>query len=157
MCNKCGEFRQAYNQEICNWCYRKHFWKPKLIECKRCKKMKKHQAKGYCPGCYNYVFHLDKTKAGQYRKDHNIDIETYKRITSECLICGFDKVVDLHHLDENKKNNSESNLVGLCPNHHKMLHDFKWRKETLDELNKVFRSKGLPEFKDHKEYSHSEN
>ena len=62
----------------------------------------------------------------------------YQKITSKCAICNFDKVVDLHHLDYNKKNNSESNLVGLCPNHHKMLHDFRYRKEMFD----ILREKG---------------
>jgi len=153
ICEQCGKLRQAYNQEICNWCYRKHYWKRKLIVCKRCKREKPMHAKGYCAGCYNFVFQLENTKAHNVERWHNIDYELYKRITKSCLICGFDKVVDLHHLDENKKNNSESNLIGLCPNHHKMLHDFKWRKETIDELNNVFRSKGLPEFIDHKTYS----
>jgi len=36
-----------------------------------------------------------------------------------------------------------------------MLHDFRWRKEILDQLNKAFRLKRLPEFKDHKKYSHN--
>ena len=50
------------------------------------------------------------------------------------MICNFNKVVDLHHLDENKKNSSENNLIGLCPNHHKMLHDFRYKEEILDLL-----------------------
>ena len=66
-------------------------------------------------------------------------MEAYKTITNKCEICNFDKVVDLHHLDENNKNNSRDNLIGLCPNHHKMLHDFRYRKEMLDILkNKGF-------------------
>ena len=50
------------------------------------------------------------------------------------MVCGFDKGVDLHHLDDNHKNNSRENLIGLCPNHHKMLHDFRYRKEMRDLL-----------------------
>jgi len=91
-------------------------------------------AKGLCAGCYNFVFHLDKTKALNYRKTHNIDIQTYKKITSECVICHFSKIVELHHLDKNKENNSEENLIGVCPNHHKMIHDFRYRKEMIDLL-----------------------
>jgi len=156
-CDNCGKDCIKHAKGMCTTCYKKLAWRPKLRECERCKRMLPHHAKGHCAGCYNYVFHLERTKAGQYKKHHNIELETYKKITKSCLICGFDKVVDLHHLDENKKNNSESNLAGLCPNHHKMLHDFKWRKETIDELNKVFRSKGLPEFIDHKTYSHKKS
>jgi len=91
-------------------------------------------AKGLCPGCYQFVFHLDKNKEWNHRKCYGLDKETYNRITKECVLCGFDKVVDLHHLDQNKKNNSETNLIGLCPNHHKMLHDFRYREEIIKQL-----------------------
>jgi len=55
-------------------------------------------------------------------------------------------VVDLHHLDNNKKNSSESNLVGLCPNHHKMLHEFRYAKEIITLL----KEKGYNAFEDPK-------
>lgn len=110
----------------------------KNIKCKRCGREKPMHALGYCAGCYNFVFHLEKNKAWNYKKWHNLDLETYNKLTKMCVICGFDKVVDLHHLDDNHKNNSEDNLVGLCPNHHKMLHDFKYRAEML----KILKEKG---------------
>ncbi len=46
----------------------------------------------------------------------------------ECSICGFDKIVAIHHIDENKQNNDPNNLIPLCPNHHEMVHS-KWRCE----------------------------
>jgi len=46
-----------------------------------------------------------------------------------CVICGFDKVVAVHHIDENKKNNDPSNLIPLCPNHHEMYHS-RWKPEV---------------------------
>jgi len=134
ICKWCKKEKKINGKEICNWCYRKLFWKQKLRECSRCKRMLPHQGKGLCAGCYNYVFNLERTKAGQRKRLHNIDNETYKRITSKCLICGFDKVVDLHHLDKDHKNNSEENMIGLCPNHHKMLHDFKYRDEITRQI-----------------------
>jgi hypothetical protein len=45
-----------------------------------------------------------------------------------CYICGFDKIVAIHHIDENKKNNDPSNLIPLCPNHHEMCHS-RWKFE----------------------------
>jgi hypothetical protein len=48
----------------------------------------------------------------------------------KCIICGFDKVVAIHHIDENKKNNDPSNLIPLCPNHHEMYHSNKWKNEV---------------------------
>jgi predicted HNH restriction endonuclease len=42
--------------------------------------------------------------------------------------------VDLHHLDGNHDNNSKKNLIGLCPNHHKMIHMIEFKEEILKQL-----------------------
>ena len=63
-----------------------------------------------------------------------INIDLYKKVTERCILCGFDKVVDLHHLNEDKQDNSEKNLLGLCPNHHRMIHNFRNRAEMFNEL-----------------------
>ena len=55
-----------------------------------------------------------------------IAFQTWKK---ECAICGFNKVVEVHHLDENHNNNDPDNLIPLCPNHHQMLHS-KWKEEV---------------------------
>lgn len=133
-CIKCGQEKEHHAKGLCYGCYRNLAWQPKTIICKRCGRERTFHAKELCKSCYNFVFKLDYNKAWNYKKDYGIDVETYKRITQKCVICNFDKVVDMHHLDGNKKNNSESNLVGLCPNHHKMLHDFRYRKEMSDLL-----------------------
>ena len=133
-CIKCGELKEHEAKGFCYKCYKKYSWKPKLKICKRCKREMPLHAKGLCPGCYNFVFHLEKNKTWNYQKNLNIDAKTYKKITKSCVLCGFDNVVDLHHLDHNTKNNSENNLIGLCPNHHKMLHRFEYRKEILEKL-----------------------
>jgi len=114
---------------LCDHCY-KHQWAPtKIITCKHCGKQKIHHAFGLCKNCHLKIHHYDKVKAFNYRKWHNLSIESYRKVTKSCAACGFDKVVDLHHLDGNHKNSSESNLIGLCPNHHKMWHIEKFRAE----------------------------
>lgn len=135
------------SQGLCKECYRKLIWKRKLIKCRRCERMMPNQAFKLCTGCYNSVFHIEKVKARNKLLYHNIDYETYKKATAVCVICGFDKIVDLHHLDMNHKNNAIENLTGLCPNHHKMVHHRDFQKEVLQQL----REKGfiVPEgFKD---------
>ncbi|MCX6748554.1 MAG: hypothetical protein NT076_03030 [Candidatus Pacearchaeota archaeon] len=67
-------------------------------------------------------------------KWHSIEFETYKKLTEKCAVCGFDKFVALHHLDYNKANTSSDNLVGLCPNHHQMLHTVKYKEEIFQLL-----------------------
>lgn len=139
LCPRCGKesYKGRITKGVCFNCYRKYFWKQKLITCKRCGRQKPNQAFGYCAGCYNFVFHLENTKAHNHKKYHNIDYETYKKKTEKCLVCGFDKVMELHHVDENHKNNSKDNLIGLCPNHHKMLHNFQYREEVLTQIQEA--------------------
>ena len=133
-CKNCGKEDEHHAKGYCFNCYKKFAWKPKIAICKRCNREMPIHAKELCAGCYNFVFHLDKNKSWSQKKNYGLNIENYKKITKRCVICGFDKVVDLHHLDQDKTNNYEKNLIGLCPNHHKMLHDFRYRGEMLNSL-----------------------
>ncbi|MEK6847898.1 MAG: hypothetical protein AABX50_02115 [Nanoarchaeota archaeon] len=139
-CKNCGKESEHQAKGMCITCYKKLAWKPKRSICKRCGREMFLHAKGYCPGCYNFIFHLKKNREITYRKYHNIDPETYyKRLSNGCIICGFRDVLDLHHLDGNKQNNSENNLIALCPNHHRMLHHTDFKEEVTQELkNKGF-------------------
>ncbi|MEK6824698.1 MAG: hypothetical protein AABY02_02480 [Nanoarchaeota archaeon] len=120
----------------CHVCYKRLLWKPKIRICLRCKRGLPIHARGFCVGCYNSLFHIDKVRAHNRRKIHNIDNALYEKITKECVLCGFDKIVDLHHLDRDRSNNSELNFVGLCPNHHKMLHHRDFQHEVYGQLTK---------------------
>ena len=68
------------------------------------------------------------------QKYHNISGELYKFITKEYVVCGFNKITELHHVDMNHKNNAVENLTCLCPNHHKMVHHRAHQKEVFDAL-----------------------
>ncbi len=41
---------------------------------------------------------------------------------NKCIICNV-KEVTVHHLDENKNNNHPTNLIPLCEEHHRNMHD----------------------------------
>jgi len=138
-CKNCGKETERHSKDFCITCYKKLLWKPKKKICKRCDREMLIHAKGLCPGCYQFIFHLERNKAWNQKKNYGLDFELYKKLTKSCLICGFDKIVDLHHLDENKQNNSIENLIGLCPNHHQMLHNFEFRKE----IRQLLAEKGL--------------
>ena len=51
----------------------------------------------------------------------------------KCVICGEDKILDVHHFDENKKNNSPENLIPLCPTHHMYWHS-RYKGEVYDKV-----------------------
>ena len=58
----------------------------------------------------------------------------------ECVICGFDKIVAIHHIDENHDNNDPQNLIPLCPNHHEMVHS-RWKDEVVPLIEQAVECK----------------
>ena len=58
----------------------------------------------------------------------------------KCVICGFDKIVAIHHIDENHSNNDPKNLIPLCPNHHEMVHS-KYKNEVIPLIEKEISEK----------------
>lgn len=67
----------------------------------------------------------------------------------KCAICGAtDKKLNIHHVDEDRKNNSLSNLVCLCVHCHQKFH-YKIYKQGYCTLTKMFEfeaSHELPEY-----------
>lgn len=53
----------------------------------------------------------------------------------ECVICGENKIVAVHHYDENHNNDSIENLIPLCPTHHNYVHS-RYKDEVIDTINK---------------------
>lgn len=50
----------------------------------------------------------------------------------ECVVCGENKIVAVHHLDENHHNNSPENLIPMCPTHHAYWHSqYKSEVESI--------------------------
>ena len=133
-CLNCKSEKEHHAKGLCYSCYKKLKWQPKIQSCKRCKRKIAIHAKGLCAGCYNYIFHLDKNRAYNQRKRNNISLKIYRQTTKTCVICNFDKIVDVHHIDANKNNNSPKNLIGLCPNHHRMIHNSNFRNEIFQNL-----------------------
>lgn len=65
-----------------------------------------------------------KAKANKYHYD---EIATYSTVAwrhhqRKCLVCGEERVVAAHHLNEVHSDNRPENLVPLCPTHHMYMH-----------------------------------
>lgn len=99
---------------------------------------------GYCRKCGNrsqpmtpsYVT-CDRCREGarllraEYRNTHRAALteerRRYKRPyrhlidTTRCALCEFSAIVHVHHIDRNHTNNTPSNLIALCPNHHALV------------------------------------
>ena len=46
----------------------------------------------------------------------------WKEHKKECIVCGENKIVAVHHYNENHDDNRIENLVPLCPTHHQYMH-----------------------------------
>jgi hypothetical protein len=69
-----------------------------------------------------------------------------KKIYNSCVICNFDRIVEVCHIIPASEEGelSESNTIGLCPNHH---HLFDNKQLTLEEAEKL--SYKVPNYKDY--------
>lgn len=106
------------HEKVCQCCGKKYVWKGR-------QNTKSFVDSKYCSrSCANNRTEWWKQNATQYR---TIGLQHHAH---ECAVCGFDKIVAIHHIDENKQNNNPSNLIPLCPNHHEMVHS-KWKDEVL--------------------------
>lgn len=81
--------------------------------------------------CSNTFFALLRNKPEKYKNYRTI---CFKYWPKECLICGWNRIVEVHHFDNNHKNNDKNNLVPLCPNHHAELISKRFKDETYNLL-----------------------
>ncbi len=151
ICNVCEKEKFHMARGMCNACYLR-WWKKKnhpdrylskkTAICELCKIEKVIVAKMKCNSCYlkfwkkqnNYpknntqkYNHRAYWKKWNIKNNYGLSLIEYKQLTKKCIICGFNKIVHLHHIDGNKKNYNKENFIGLCPNHHMMAHHYKWK------------------------------
>lgn len=55
----------------------------------------------------------------------------------KCLLCAWNKILDVHHVNSIKKDNSKKNLVPLCPNHHALTRTTKHKDEIDKDIKKA--------------------
>ena len=72
-----------------------------------------------------------KAQAREWQKEHRNKIlkEVSQTEKTKCMRCGyseFPEILEIHHLDRDRKNNSKINLLVLCASCHSALHRGKW-------------------------------
>ena len=89
--------------------------------CPKCGTLK-HPDKQTCStACYNSLFRSGLNNPN-HKGGNNYRTICFHHHEKECCVCGWSLIVEVHHLDENNKNNDPLNLVPLCPNHHQVWH-----------------------------------
>lgn len=138
-CNNEFSLKRASQRCCSQYCYEKYYNKFNKNNIKKYSDARKRATEKYWRD-------RNKIKAKQY----NISINEYIKITAKCYFCSFDEIVDCHHikpLSQGGENKIE-NYIGLCPNHHKLIHlrkyylimeDEKWKlmKPLNDQKNKI--------------------
>lgn len=111
-----GELKE--HTKVCKCCGKDFIFEGRI-------KTKAYERKLYCSrSCANNRQEWWDKNATNYR---TIAFQDWKK---ECAICGFDKIVAVHHIDEDHSNNNRENLIPLCPNHHEMVHSKKYNAEV---------------------------
>ena len=82
--------------------------------------------------CSNTFFRSGKLNPNW--KDDSYRSTCFEYHKKECVICGENKIVAVHHYDENHYNNEPKNLIPLCPTHHQYVHS-KYKDEVMDKIN----------------------
>ena len=98
------------------------------INCKNCKSI-------FQKSYPNHIFCSINCQEEYYRK-----IKTYP----PCILCGWNLITDTHHIEWQTfgGGHKEKNLVYVCPNHHRMLHNEKFRKD-MEEIIILIKEKHL--------------
>ncbi len=66
---------------------------------------------------------------------YSYKIICFRHHERKCVVCGENKIVDVHHFDENKNNDNPMNLIPLCPTHHTYWHS-RYRYLIKDKVLK---------------------
>lgn len=101
----------------CDWCH-KWFDKPnsKVGEYNFCSRLCKENAQSI-EGGFKEI-QPNHYGNGEYVKYRVLAFKKYEPICSSCGWKDNIKLLDVHHIDENRKNNALDNLIILCPNCH---------------------------------------
>lgn len=59
--------------------------------------------------------------------------QSFRHHPRACVVCGEDRVIDVHHLNYEELDHNEENIVPLCPTHHRYIHSH-WPEETLAKI-----------------------
>ena len=77
------------------------------------------KSKGTCSRICSNTFFKESRKRKSLVRYRSICFDAHGK---SCVVCGENKIVTVHHINENHKDNRPENLVPLCPTHHQYMH-----------------------------------
>jgi hypothetical protein len=115
-----------------------------MILCKICNNPIKNYrtSKGTCSrSCANTYFRTGSNHGNWSTDRYRSTCWEYHK--KECIVCGENKIVAVHHNDHNHNNNDLMNLIPLCPTHHQYVHS-RYRDEVQPIIDEYIR--GLAQY-----------
>lgn len=58
-----------------------------------------------------------------------------KKLKEKCAICPIKEDLEFHHIDENKNNNKDCNIMILCCEHHEVITSYNFAKKNIKKLS----------------------
>jgi hypothetical protein len=118
---------------ICKDCKSKNSKETRTcLFCKKAFSVYKREKKKTCSrSCSNSYYRVGPNN-GNWKEDVYRST-CFAKHKKACIICGEDKIVAVHHFDENRTNNSIENLIPMCPTHHQYMHS-KHKKLILKQV-----------------------
>jgi hypothetical protein len=104
-----------------------------MKECPVCQTMHSKGGVTCSYSCSNTYFRSGKNNPNW--KENNYRMICFEAHGKACIVCGEDKIVAVHHLNEDHFDNRVENLVPMCPTHHQYFHS-KYRDEVMPYINK---------------------
>ena len=101
-----------------------------------------------CQKEYEYKSYIKEWKSnkvtglkGEYQISNHIKTYLFDKYNNKCARCGWGKLnrytnkipLEVEHIDGNYKNNSEENLILLCPNCHSLTSTYKGANLIMEE------------------------
>ena len=73
----------------------------------------------------------------EIKRKHKISVRDYLGLTEKCEICGWDEIVQIHHIIPRNQGGPDTleNYMGLCPNCHDAHH---FKRRTIEYLREKY-------------------
>ena len=105
----------------------------KMKECPVCNILHSKKGATCSYSCSNTFFRSGKNNPNWNGNNYrHICFDTHGK---KCIVCGEEKILSVHHINEDHSDNRPENLVPLCPTHHQYLHS-KYKDEVQPYINK---------------------
>lgn len=115
VCPNCNNIKQKFH---CAYCNKEIYRIPSEIK-------RNKSGYFYCSKtCGNLHKNLLRKTSGEWNNSKNYRLKAFEKLEHCCASCGWnedERILEVHHIDENRDNNNIDNLCILCPTCHRKL------------------------------------